>query len=112
MAMSELHRGDCVRLPAPRHARGHEQRGERFAVVLQADELAGLSTVIVAPTSTSARDASFRPRVQIGGVATNVLVEQVRAVDYTRLGELVDQLAGDELVAVDEAVRLVLGIGS
>jgi mRNA interferase MazF len=110
MAMRELARGDCVRLPAPRGARGHEQRGERFAVVLQADELAGLSTVIVAPTSTSARGATFRPQVRIDGVVTNVLIEQMRAVDHTRLGDLVDQLAGSELVAVDEAIRLVLDI--
>jgi mRNA interferase MazF len=110
MAVRDLVRGDCVRLAAPKRPRGHEQRGERFAVVLQADELAGLSTVIVAPTSTSARGTSFRPRVAIDGVETNVLVEQMGAVDPTRLGDPVDHLSGAELVAVDEAVRIVLGV--
>ena len=110
MATTEFRRGDCVRLSAPKGARGHEQRGERFAVVLQADELAALSTAIVAPTSQSARGATFRPRVEIDGVETNVLVEQMRAVDHARLGATVDRLDAEELIAVEEAVRLVLGI--
>ncbi|HEX8157242.1 MAG TPA: type II toxin-antitoxin system PemK/MazF family toxin [Solirubrobacteraceae bacterium] len=42
-------------------ARGHEQHGARYAVVVQADELLGLSTVLVSPTSTRARAATFRP---------------------------------------------------
>ena len=51
-------RGEVFRLPAPRGARGHEQRGARFAVVVQADEFLDLSTVLVSPTSASAQPAS------------------------------------------------------
>jgi hypothetical protein len=36
-------------------------------VVLQADELLSLSTVIIAPISTRAHAASFRPEVEIDG---------------------------------------------
>jgi len=38
-------RGEVFRLPPPKSARGHEQRGARFAVVVQADEFLGLSTL-------------------------------------------------------------------
>jgi mRNA interferase MazF len=31
-------RGEVLRLPAPRATRGREQRGARYAVVVQADE--------------------------------------------------------------------------
>ena len=41
--------------PVPRGTRGHEQRGARYAVIVQADEFLDLSTVLIAPTSTSAR---------------------------------------------------------
>jgi mRNA interferase MazF len=41
-------------------------------VVLQADELLTLSTVIIAPTSTRAHPASFRPEVQIDGQRLSV----------------------------------------
>src|SRR3712207_3945902 len=68
-------RGDVYQLRAPRHGCGHEQHGERYGVVVQSD-LLPLSTVLVAPTSTASRAASFRPEVTIGGRVTRVLVEQ------------------------------------
>lgn len=100
-------RGDVYRLKAPRDARGHEQRGNRYAVVVQSD-LLPLSTWLVAPTSTSARPTSFRPEIEIQGKTTQVLVEQTAAVDPERLGELVGHLTGHQLAAVDDALRTVL----
>jgi mRNA interferase MazF len=105
-----LVRGDIYRLPAPRRARGHEQRGARYAVVVQADEFFGLSTVIVAPTSASARPASFRPAITIAGTETRVLVEQVTVVDPDRLGARGGGLSAPELRAVDDALALILGL--
>ena len=100
-------RGEVYRLRAPREVRGHEQAGSRYAVVVQSDELP-LSTWLVAPTSTSARAASFRPEVDIAGRTTRVLAEQTAAVDPARLGERAGQLSFDELRRVDAALRLVL----
>lgn len=98
------------RLPAPRGARGHEQRGARYAVVVQADELLGLSTTLVAPTSTSARPSSFRPVITLEGRETRVLVEGVTVVDPERLGRSAGRLDTDELRAVDQALALILGL--
>jgi len=103
-------RGEVFRLPAPSRARGHEQRGARYAVVLQADELLGLSTVLVAPTSESARPATFRPAIELLGVETRVLVEQTTVVDPQRLGDSAGRLGVAEMRAVDEALQLVLGL--
>lgn len=103
-------RGEIFRLPAPRGARGHEQRGARFAVVVQADEFLGLSTVLVAPTSTSARPASFRPTVEVADRETRVLVEQTSVVDPQRLGPSAGRLDPAEIRAVDDALSLLLGI--
>lgn len=100
-------RGDVHRLKALRGSRGHEQSGPRFAVIVQSDSLP-LSTLIVAPTSTSSRQASFRPEVTIAGQTTRVLVEQAAAVDPTRLRERVAHLGFDELRHVDAALRIVL----
>ncbi|MFV0315931.1 MAG: type II toxin-antitoxin system PemK/MazF family toxin [Microthrixaceae bacterium] len=79
-----MHRGDIYRFRIPKNA-GHEQQGVRHGIIVQADELPR-SVVIVAPTSRSARTASFRPEVGIAGEATRVLVEQLGAVDVRRLG--------------------------
>ena len=80
-ATTEMVRGEIFRLPAPRGARGHEQRGARYAVIVQADEFLDLSTVLVSPTSASARAASFRPAITLEGGETRVLVEQTTVVD-------------------------------
>jgi mRNA interferase MazF len=100
-------RGDIHRLRATRSARGHEQQGERYAVLLQSDDLM-LSTVLVAPTSRSSPPRIFRPTITIGDDETRVLIEQTSAVTFERLGEFVGRLDHDELVEVDDALRLVL----
>jgi mRNA interferase MazF len=102
-------RGDVYRFRVPR-GRGHEQRGRRFGVVVQADELLPRSVVLVAPTSQSARPATFRPEVEVEGRTTRVLVEQVGAVDVTRLGQLSGHLAPEEMWGIDEALLIVLGL--
>ncbi|MEO8092897.1 MAG: type II toxin-antitoxin system PemK/MazF family toxin [bacterium] len=103
-------RGEVLRLPAPRGVRGREQRGARYAVVVQADEFLDLSTVIVAPTSTRALAASFRPAIEVGGTETRVLVEQATVIDPQRLGRSAGRLEPRELRAVDEALSLILGL--
>jgi len=103
-------RGEVFRLPPPRRRRGDEQQGARYAVVVQADEFLDLSTLLVSPTSTSARAASFRPTIAIAGEETRVLVEQTTVVDPERLGRSAGRLAAAELRAVDEALMLVLGL--
>jgi mRNA interferase MazF len=68
------------------------------------------SIVIVAPTSRSAKAASFRPEAEIAGDLTRVLVEQVGAVDVQRLGRRVGRLTAEEMWSVDEALVVVLGL--
>jgi mRNA interferase MazF len=104
-------RGEVFRLPASRTARGREQRGSRYAVVVQANELLALSTLIVAPTSPSAAAATFRPEIRVGGTATRVLTDQLRAVDAERLGGSAGRLDASELHAVDRALATVLALG-
>lgn len=100
-------RGDVHRLRAPRGARGSEQRGARFAVIVQSDDLL-LSTVLVAPTSRSAPPRIFRPTITIDAEQTQVLVEQTAAVAPERLGELVGHVTYEELTRIDDALRLAL----
>lgn len=102
-------RGEVYRVRLPKQG-GREQHGSRYAVIVQADDLLGLSTALVAPTSRSALAASFRPEVEVGGESTRVMVEQLRALDVGRLGDLVGRLATEEMRGVDEALSLVLAL--
>lgn len=102
-------RGDVYEFRPPR-GRGHEQRGRRFGVVVQANELLPRSVVLVAPTSLSARSASFRPEVEVLGETARVLVEQVGAVDVGRLGDLIGRVSPEQQWGIDEALLTVLGL--
>jgi mRNA interferase MazF len=69
-----------------------------------------LSTLIVAPTSTSAQPAIFRPEIEMDGVRTRVAVDQLRAADASRLGDFAGRLDSEETAELDRAVRLMLGV--
>jgi len=103
-------RGEVVRLGAPRRARGHEQQGARPGVVVQADELLELSTVLIAPTSRSAPAATFRPTIDLDGTPTCVLTDQLRVVDAQAIRGSIGHLSHGEMAAVDDALAVVLGL--
>ena len=103
-------RGECFRIRTQRGARGGEQRGERFAVVVQSDLVGGGATIVVVPSSRSALDAPYRPSVEIAGSPTRLLVDKMRASAVERLGKSVGRLSAAEMIAVDNAMRIVLGL--
>jgi mRNA interferase MazF len=103
-------RGEIVRIAAPRGARGHEQRGARPGVVVQAAELLELSTVLLAPTSRSAAAATFRPTIEISGTATRILTDQLRVLDMRAVTGTLGRLTHAEMGALDDALLLVLGL--
>ena len=104
-----MRRGEVYRLRL-RERHGQEQAGVRFGVIVQSDAFLPRSTVLIAPTSRSARAASFRPEVEVEGELTRVLVEQLGAVDSTRLGDLAGRLGPAEMWGVDMALETVLDL--
>jgi mRNA interferase MazF len=104
-----VRRGDLFALRLPKGI-GHEQHGKRYGVIVQSDALLPRSVVLIAPTSTSARNASFRPTIDIDGTETKVLVEQMGAVDVGRLGDRAGHLTPAEQWSVDAALLTVLGL--
>ena len=71
-----------------------------------------LSTVVVAPTSTSAGPAVFRPEIKMAdGTSTRILLDQMRSVDRElRLSDFAGRLGPNELDDLDQACRLLLGL--
>ena len=102
-------RGDVHRIKLPR-GRGRVQHGRRYGVIVQADDLLALSTVVVCPTSQSAPPASFHPEITFGDETTRVLCEMVGAIDARALGKQVGHLGLDDLRGIDDALLLVLGL--
>ena len=81
----------------------------RHAVVLQPDWRT-LSTWVVALTSNSARETSFRAAVEIGDRRTLVMCDQIATVDLNRLAEPTGFITLEEMQQVDEALCLVLDL--
>jgi mRNA interferase MazF len=104
-----LVRGDVHEITLPRR-RGHAQYGRRFAVIVQADQLLALSTIVVCPTSTSTPPASFHPEIVVSAERTLVLCELVGPINARALGRQVGHVTLDELRAVDEGLELVLDL--
>lgn len=104
-----MERGDIHELRLPKGV-GHEQRGRRFGVIVQSDAMLPRSVVLVAPTSTSARAASFRPELDVAGERTRVVVEQLGAVDVSRLGDRVGRVTIEQQWQIDAALLTVLGL--
>lgn len=104
MIRGAVHRVDLGR------PRGHEQGGRRFGLVVSPSD-SPLSVVTVIPTSTSAGPSIHRPEVEIAGRATRLLVDQVRSIDADYVvGDPVDYLTRDQLVAVELALSHYLGV--
>lgn len=103
-------RGDVHAINLPSR-RGRVQHGRRYAIIVQADELLALSTLVVCPTSRSAPEASFHPEIEVGAERTRVLCEMVGAVDAQALGRQVGHLSLAEMRTIDDGLLLVLGMG-
>ncbi|MFC4060522.1 type II toxin-antitoxin system PemK/MazF family toxin [Planomonospora corallina] len=104
-----LRKGSIFHVTLPGQSRDHVQQGRRYAVVVTATGFIG-SVVTVAPTSTSARASLTRPEAEIEGRKCRILLEQMLAVDVTKLTHWVGVLDDDEMNALDDALRLYHGL--
>jgi mRNA interferase MazF len=78
--------------------------------VVQANEFLPRPVVIVAPTSRSARPASFRPEIESPANGDRYSSSRIGAVDAQRLGELMGHPTPEEMWGIDEALGTVLGL--
>jgi mRNA interferase MazF len=104
-----IFRGAIYEVNALPGTRGREQQGRRLAVVIQSDAFSS-STVTVAMTSTSASAAIYRPEIDVDGVRTRILTDQIFSLDPGRLGAFRGTLSADELAGLDQGLLLKLGL--
>ncbi len=103
-------RGAVYRVDLGEARRGHEQRGRRYGLVLSPTDMAW-SVATIVPTSTQAQPAVFRPQIELGGVPTRFLVDQLRTIDVNSvLDEPAFFLQRNELEEVELAVARYLGL--
>ncbi len=64
---------------------GSEIQKTRPCIIISPDEMKTLKTVIVAPMTSKGFSFIFRPNIHFEGKSGLVLLDQIRAVDKTRL---------------------------
>jgi mRNA interferase MazF len=78
---------------------GSKIRKTRPCVVVSPSEMHDLRTVLVAPMTTAGREAPFRIGINHGGRKGLILLDQVRAVDKTRLAQKLGLVSAKTLTA-------------
>lgn len=77
--------------------------------MIQSDRFA-TSLTTVAMTSTSAGPAVYRPQIELNGQLTRVLTDQIHSVADSRPGRFMGVLTAPELMDLDRALMLKLGL--
>ena len=97
--------------------RGHEQAGTRPCVLLSDPEITEdqrFPMICVVPITGTAGEGALYPRLEPGASGLTkvsyALVDQLRAVDKRRVYRALGVVEADDLAAVDEGVRLFLGM--
>lgn len=115
MAQEKIYRGDIF-FANLNPVKGSEQGGKRPVVILQNDVGNRFSpTVIVAAiTSRTRKKANMLTHVPLGNAAleknSQVLLEQIRTLDKSRLITKVGKLTKDEMIAIDRSLEVSLSI--
>lgn len=111
-----LERG-TVLLVSLASVKGHGQRGTRPCVLVSDPEVAAdqrFPVVCVVPVTTTEGEGALYPRLGAGSGGLRreswALVDQVRSIDKRRVRQLYGQIEPRELNAIDDGLRLFLGL--
>lgn len=96
---------------------GHEQRGMRPCIVVSTLEVIAeqrYPLVCVVPLTGTPGEGALYPRIEPGASGlmkrSFALIDQLRSVDKRRVTRFLGQVSSEELAAIDEGLRLYLGL--
>ena len=98
--------------------KGHEQRGARPCVVVTDPAVSSdqrFPMIAVVPLTGTPGEGALYPALRPGPSGLRqpswALIDQLRAVDKRRVTRVFGVIPDDELAAVDDGMRLFLGLG-
>ena len=72
---------------------GSEIRKTRPCIIISPDEMSRLKTVIIAPMTSKGFDFIFRPNIRFQDKDGRILLDQIRAIDKTRIVKKIGHVA-------------------
>ena len=113
----KLERGTVI-LVSLGPTRGHEQRGLRPCIIVSDPDVTEdqrYPLLCVVPITGTPGTGALYPELasRPGGPRKRswALLDQVRTIDKRRVRRIFDRISPDELAAVDDGLRLFLGLG-
>lgn len=90
---------------------GSEIRKTRPAVIVSNDAAnRNLSRVVVPVTSNTGRQYPGEAVVSVGGQSSKAIADQIMAADKSRLKDRLGELSKDDMLAVEDAIKVHLGL--
>jgi mRNA interferase MazF len=91
---------------------GTEIRKTRPAVVISNDSCNRYGARVVVLPITSNMDSLYpgEARIEVGGAPARVLGDQIRSIDKVRLRSRIGALSQEELLGVEDALQITLGL--
>jgi mRNA interferase MazF len=117
-----MERGDVFRVEIPQlpGRPGHEQHGDRYGIVVQADHLnrnPNHTTVQVVPTTTNPACIRFPGAIGLTPTPENglpaecvAMVHQTRVSDKIRLVARTGRLTNHEMARIDDSLRMLFAL--
>jgi mRNA interferase MazF len=83
---------------------GSEIQKTRPCIIISPDEMSTLQTVIIAPLTSKGFDFLFRPKIHFQEKKGLVVLDQIRAVDKSRLVKKIGQIDKEKAKEISETL--------
>lgn len=83
---------------------GSEIQKTRPCVIMSPDEMKSLQTIIIAPLTSKGFDFIFRPKIYFQEKEGLVVLDQIRAVDKSRLVKKIGQVDKEKAKEISETL--------
>ena len=85
---------------------GSEIKKTRPCIIISPDSLnMHLNTVIIAPLTSTLRNYPFRPHCMVAGKEGEVVIDQLKAVDKSRIGSYLASLKEIEIMRIKDVLH-------
>ena len=84
---------------------GSEIQKTRPCIIISPDEMNVLKTVIVAPMTSKGFNFVFRPEIKFKGKKGLVLLDQIRAIDKSRIVKVIGKIDNNKAIEVSRMLN-------
>ncbi len=91
---------------------GSEVKTPRPGVIISnnAQNMVGVRYIVAPATSVIKKIYPFEAQIKINDKKSKAMLDQIRTIDHRRLGDLICHLQNEEMIAIDNSLKLTLSL--